>query len=98
MRLKIVIAALALFSTCSLAFAVDGAGPANLSAADVVARNVASRGGLAAWRKVQSLAFEGKLGAGGNQRGTLPSPEVAAVSRRIPQEHRLSEEDMLPFT
>lgn len=98
MRLKLAIAALILLSTYESAFAADSTRPTNLSATDVAAKNVASRGGLAAWRKVQSLAFEGKLGAGGNQRGTLPSPEVAAVSRRIPQERRLADEAMLPFT
>jgi hypothetical protein len=47
---------------------------ANLSAAAIVDRNVAARGGLQAWRAVQTMSLEGKLGAGGNQRSTLPVP------------------------
>jgi len=46
----------------------------NMNAADIVARNVEARGGLQAWRKVQSLSMQGKLGAGGNQRNALPLP------------------------
>lgn len=98
MRHNMVVAALVLGSTFGSAFAADNARPANLSAIDIVAKNVASRGGLVAWRKVQSLSFEGKLGAGGDQRGTIPSPEVAAASGKIPSAHRLKEEAMLPFT
>jgi hypothetical protein len=45
-----------------------------LSAADIVNKNVAARGGLQAWRAVQTMTWEGKLGAGGNQRSTLPIP------------------------
>jgi hypothetical protein len=45
-----------------------------LSAAAIADRNVAARGGLQAWRAVQTMSLEGKLGAGGNQRSTLPAP------------------------
>jgi hypothetical protein len=59
----------------SLAAAADNpTNPAKLSAADVVAKNVAARGGLQAWRAVQTMSMEGKMGAGGNQRATLPMP------------------------
>jgi hypothetical protein len=65
----------------SLAFAVAIASAADspvskvqLSAVDIVAKNVAARGGLQAWRAVQTMTMEGKLGAGGNQRATLPVP------------------------
>src|SRR5256885_16220321 len=58
----------------SLAFAVSigaagGETPsqAKLSAAAIVDKNVAARGGLQAWRAVQTLSMEGKLGAGGNR-------------------------------
>jgi hypothetical protein len=47
---------------------------AKLSAADIVNKNVAARGGLQAWRAVQTISWAGKLGAGGNQRATLPIP------------------------
>lgn len=98
MRLKLIVAALVLVYSCGSAFAAENGRAASPSAADVVAKNVASRGGLAAWRSVQSMTLEGKLGAGGDQRGALPSPGVAAVSRHIPTAHRLAEEAMLPFT
>jgi hypothetical protein len=47
---------------------------AKLSPADIVHKNVAARGGLQAWRAVQTMQLTGKLGAGGNQRATLPMP------------------------
>lgn len=98
MRKKVVATALVLGCMFSSALAADNSKSASISVSEIVARNAASRGGLAAWRRVQSLAFEGKLGAGGDQRGTVPSAEVAAVSGRLPKPRRLSEEAMLPFT
>ena len=47
-----------------------------LSAAQIVEKNVAARGGLQAWRAVETMTLAGKMGAGGNQR--------AALSVRIP--------------
>jgi hypothetical protein len=38
---------------------------ANLTAAQIVEKNVAARGGLAAWRSVQAMSWTGKLDAGG---------------------------------
>ncbi|WP_109488882.1 outer membrane lipoprotein-sorting protein [Occallatibacter savannae] len=98
MRHKLVVAAFILGSAFSRGYAAESPQAANLSATDIVAKNVASRGGLTAWRKVQTLQFEGKLGAGGDKRGTLPSPEAAAVSRKISTPRRLAEEAELPFT
>ena len=40
----------------------------SLSAAQVVAKNVAARGGLAAWQRVHTLAFVGK------RQGAAPKP------------------------
>ncbi len=45
-----------------------------LSAAEIVDKNVSARGGLAAWRAVQTLEMTGKMEAGGNNRPTLPVP------------------------
>ena len=45
-----------------------------LSATEIVEKNVSARGGLAAWRAVQSLEMTGKMEAGGNLRPTLPIP------------------------
>src|SRR5207253_4860591 len=47
-----------------------------LSAAQIVEKTVAARGGLQAWRAVETMTLAGKMGAGGNQR--------AALSVRIP--------------
>jgi hypothetical protein len=68
-----------------------------LSAAQIVDRNVAARGGLQAWRAVQTMSFAGKLGAGGNQRATLalPMPHEKAAQENVPP--RPAEEVQLPF-
>ena len=73
----------------SLAFAAAVAAAADnpvskvqLSAVDIVAKNVAARGGLQAWRAVQTMTLEGKLGAGGNQRAVLPVPTPQAPGQK----------------
>jgi hypothetical protein len=69
-----------------------------LSAADIVAKNVAARGGLQAWRSVQALTLTGKLGAGGNQRATLPVPNPAGRrGQGLIAPQRPVEEAQLPF-
>jgi hypothetical protein len=86
----------------STAFAVTLAAAANnassqagLSAAQIVDKNVAARGGLQAWRQVHTLSLEGKMGAGGNQRAALSvSP---ANSKELTLPHRPAEEPQLPF-
>jgi hypothetical protein len=52
--------------------------PARLSAAAIVERNIAARGGLGAWRAVQTLAWSGALDAGGNNQRPLKVPGVPA--------------------
>jgi hypothetical protein len=88
----------------SLAFAVslaaagaDAPSPANLSAAAIVEKNVVARGGLQAWRTVQTMSMQGRVGAGGNQRGTVPVPipDQKASRRSLPS--RPVEEAQLPF-
>lgn len=58
-----------IFTALALSFAVGAdtsATPAaKLSAAEIVSRNVAARGGLQAWRAVQAMSWTGKLDAGG---------------------------------
>ena len=88
----------------SLAAAGDiPASQAKLSAADIVDKNVAARGGLQAWRSVHTMSLAGKLGAGGNQRATLPVPAPAAPrsSKQKFSEQMFStrsvEEVQLPF-
>ena len=46
--------------------------PSKYSAAQIVERNIAARGGLPAWRAVQTLTFSGQLEAGGKQNTPLP--------------------------
>jgi hypothetical protein len=81
----------------SLAAAADiNPAPARLSAADIVDKNVAARGGLQAWRAVRTMSLQGKLGAGGNQRATLqvPGPKGKEL-QQLPA--RPAEETQLPF-
>jgi hypothetical protein len=47
---------------------------AKLSAAEIVNKNVTARGGLQAWRAVQTVTMSGKMEAGGNNRPALPMP------------------------
>jgi hypothetical protein len=69
-----------------------------LTAAQIVDKNVAARGGLQAWRGVQSMQWTGKMGVGGNQRATLslPDPSERASGKLIPR--RPTDEAHLPFT
>ena len=68
----------------------------NLSAAQIVDKHIAARGGLQAWRAVQTMSEEGKLGAGGNQRATLQVP-MPNKEGKVPGDVRPKEEVELPF-
>ncbi len=71
-----------------------------LSAAQIVEKNVAARGGLQAWRSVQTLSMAGKMGVGGNQRATLvaaPKPNPGSHQQGIILPQRPVEEVQLPF-
>ena len=83
--------------TGSLVLAAATPAPAGLSAAQIVDKNVAARGGLQAWRAVQTLSLQGKMGAGGNQRAALPVPVPKSKEfvNTIPR--RPAEEAQLPF-
>lgn len=83
----------------SLAAAADASqSGAKLSAADIVDKNVAARGGLQAWRAVQTMSLSGKLGAGGNQRATLQVPVSGKrASETAIASSRPAEEVQLPF-
>jgi hypothetical protein len=59
----------------SLAAATENPVPqSQMSVAEIVNKNVAARGGLQAWRAVQTMTLTGKMGAGGNQRASLSVP------------------------
>src|SRR5712664_1619802 len=76
---------------------VDTASQSKLSAAAIVDKNVAARGGLQAWRTVQTLSLAGKLGAGGNRRATLPVPVPGPHASAQALVTRPAEEVQLPF-
>ena len=67
-----------------------------LSAAQIVDKNIAARGGMKAWRAVQTLSEEGKMGVGGNQRATLQVP-MPNKEGKIPGDLRPKTEVELPF-
>ena len=67
-----------------------------LSAAEIVDRNVAARGGLQAWRAVHALSMRGKMDVGGNQRSTLPVPGRKGATAEMPP-RRPTEQVQLPF-
>ena len=69
----------------------------NLYADQIVEQNVAARGGLQAWRAVKTLSFEGKMGAGGNQRATLPTPMQDPKEFKNTLPRRPADEAQLPF-
>ncbi len=88
----------------SLGFAVSVAAAAEvapsqaqLSASQIVDKNVAARGGLQAWRAVETMSLTGKLGVGGNRRATLTVPDPSRGSARQVVSPRPLEEVQLPF-
>lgn len=77
-----------LFAGCLLTLAVATsavAAPANLSAEQIVEKNVAARGGLAAWRGVKTLTLEGQVDAGGKPSHSLPY----VLKQKRPHQSRL---------
>ncbi len=70
-------------------------GIAKLSAAEIVQKNIAARGGLQAWKSVTSMTMTGKMEAGGNNRSTLPMPGRRAGTAMPPP--RPAEQVELPF-
>src|ERR1700676_5079606 len=90
---------LATVFACSFSSAADTPPPqTKLSAAEIVDRNVLSRGGLQAWRSVQTMSMTGTLGAGGNQRATLPTPMPGRKKVSVIFSPRPADEVRLPFT
>jgi hypothetical protein len=92
-----------ILAACMAEAAAAAPAQANLSAAEVITKNVAARGGLEAWRAVQTMSLSGKTGAGGNQRATLKLPtqgQATVVTRNTDQSplpSRRVEEVYLPF-
>jgi len=66
-----------------------------MTAVQIVDKNVAARGGLAAWRSVQAMEMKGKMEAGGNQRASLTGPADKQLLKVVPK--RPTEQVQLPF-
>jgi hypothetical protein len=91
-----------IFTFVTLAFSVVLAADAQsartgLSAAQIVDKNVAARGGLQAWRAVQTLSLQGKMGVGGNRRTGLAVPTAHSRELADTLPRRPAEETQLPF-
>jgi hypothetical protein len=92
-----------ILAACLAEAAVAAPAQAKLSAGEVITKNVAARGGLQAWRAVQTMSLSGTTAVGGNQRATLQVPtqgQATAVTRKpdkpaVPT--RRLEEVYLPF-
>jgi hypothetical protein len=80
----------------SLALGADvSSSAAQLTAEQVVEKNVSARGGLTAWRAVQTLSMSGKMDAGGNEPLTSRAPGVKTGGVQMPK--RSAEQTQLPF-
>ena len=69
-------------------------GGAQMSAAAIVERNIAARGGQDAWRAVQTLSCSGKMEAGGNNQRYIKAPGMPAP----PANPNPGAQVQLPFT
>jgi hypothetical protein len=61
-----------LLSFAAVAAAATSQAPPTLSVAQIVDKNIAARGGLAAWHAVQTVTMAGQLDAGGKENHALP--------------------------
>jgi outer membrane lipoprotein-sorting protein len=98
MSRKTAIAASLLALSISFAFAADApTTAAKLTAEQVVEKNIAARGGLQAWRAVQTLSMSGKMDAGGNEQSTSALRVPGAVAASAVPKLRPAEQIQLPF-
>jgi hypothetical protein len=79
----------------TLGMGADTASPAGMTVEQIIERNVAARGGLQAWRGVQTLSMSGKLEAGGNESPTFPVQGVKRGGVQVPK--RPAEQMQLAF-
>jgi outer membrane lipoprotein-sorting protein len=85
------------FLVLAISFAMGAdSSTAKLTANQIVEKNVQARGGLQAWRNVQTMLLSGKLQAGGNERANAPALPVSTAGVKMP-ERRPSEQVQLPF-
>lgn len=86
------------FLVLAVSFALSADTPssvAKLTAEQVIEKNVAARGGLQAWRAVQTLSMSGKTDAGGNESPTRMVQGVRTGGVQLPK--RPAEQTQLPF-
>lgn len=86
------------FLALAVSFGLGADAPAtaaNLTAEQVIEKNVAARGGLEAWRAVQALSMSGKVDAGGNETPTVHVQGVRTGGVQLPK--RPAEQVQLPF-
>lgn len=80
---------LMLMALVPLAAVGTAAAAPTLSAAQIVEKNIAARGGAGAWRSVHTLSWSGKMEAGGNDQHYLKAPGVITpppgASKTAPQ-------------
>jgi len=86
--------------------AAEGPAPSGLSAAQIADRNVAARGGLSAWRALQTLSVTGKMEAGSGD-SAARSARLARAGLGVSVKHAVPKDDgaaaantqvQLPFT
>jgi hypothetical protein len=91
----------------TLGFSLAQAAPATLSAAQIVDRHVAARGGLAAWRSLQTFSMNGKMEVGSGDstarslnyvRSEMPSAHKKPMSAPTIPAAPAAKQVQLPFT
>jgi outer membrane lipoprotein-sorting protein len=80
---RVVLFAIALPVSLVLMGAASPKAPASLTAAQIIDKTVSARGGLQAWRAVQSMSFSGKMEAGGKTHAQLPFVLEKKRSRKM---------------
>jgi len=71
--------------------------PPALTVDQIVSRNIEARGGLQAWRAVQTLSLSGKLDAGGNQPLGTNASKMKTEHGDVAVNQRPAEQVQLPF-
>jgi hypothetical protein len=91
----------------TLGFSLAQAAPATLSAAQIVDKHVAARGGLAAWRSLQTFSMNGKMEVGSGDstarslnyvRSEMPSAHKKPMSAPTIPAAPATKQVQLPFT
>ena len=88
---------LGLFLALAVSLAAGADTGAGLSAPAIVDKNIAARGGLQAWRAVQTLSMSGKMDAGGNNRPALKLPTPGGKRSVAMPPPRPADQVQLPF-